>query len=303
MNKPYHPATVPTIGYDGELQGKKICLTCNAINALNSPSCIQCGTLFDVTSFDPFLLSPRKLRFVHGLDRRPAVTFAHPLALAFICIWMFGMMVYFGSPWITAMRVQNLGTLTQGKVINGYVQTGKNTTYYLTFQYQINLPNGKAQIYQYAQQVSAAYYHMHPGDTKVAIKYLHDDPATAQLAGVDDDSTGRDSALFAGVGFGLVWLTVTVILVYPFIDNWTSTGRLLKGELVDCENHIYKQDFIITVYYTFVSPTTGQTLAGKQRGTRNDLMGNKRRNTDHKLPKLGVPVAVYYVNDHHYKLL
>ncbi|HVO42961.1 MAG TPA: DUF3592 domain-containing protein [Aggregatilineales bacterium] len=252
-------------------------------------------------AFEPFLMNLRNLNFARGQARYPAILWSNVLGIGAVVAFLVFMLATLGLNWITDTRVASAGRLTRGTVIARRTVSGKSTTYYLTFQYQARGTDNEPHRYQVEQTVSPAIYASRTEGAEVTIKVLPDDPATARLAGPDDDGYYRNNNLLGLVILVPVTIGLTIVQLRPIVIDraLARDGRVVQGKLLSRSGRMIKgknRYFQVSVAYTFTSPTTGLAITGKQNATRNDLR-------DKPLPELGTPVAVLYVNDSRFKIL
>jgi hypothetical protein len=272
----------------------------NVIRPLPTPTRSKNAIEGAAESFNGFLLLPRNLRFVHGRERYPAVG-ADALTgfLGGLLILLVG--GFFALQFVLYTHVLNDGKLTQATVISRRWSSGKSTSYYLTFQYQVSVNDKKPQSYTYEQQVGLDSYNRYLEGSKVSIKYLPDSPNEARLAGADQDSSLQFGMLFGAIMMGFFATLMFGFCVYPTVRDWNMAekGHLVYGQLLGCSGQMTSgknRYFKVSAEYTFQSPTTGQLLHGRQDAARNDLKKQP-------LPHHASPVAILYVDDQHFRMM
>jgi hypothetical protein len=261
----------------------------------------------DDTTFTPFLLEPVRLAFARGAARHlpgssgwTAIIGLTFVILLFLLI-LFSLFVSYHH-WQIAVQVENTGTAHPAKIVaRDYASTEDGTSYSVTFEFEIPLLDNKAQVFRIRQPVNDATYERLPEGSDVTVKYLSDDPATAQLAGPDYNPPDiRTPILF-----------VPILIVYCSIIGFAAIrkiredramghpGKVVRGVLTFSQLHNDEDGSVLSVKYEFVSPLTGLKISGKQ--FKNNFHSDKAQLLPSPAP--GVPVAVLYWNESHYMML
>lgn len=117
-----------------------------------------------------------------------------------------------------------------------------------------------------------------------------------------DNQNGLNGGLLLVLG---VMLSIDAILLgagwwfwrrYQLRDN----GTLIQGYVTKAEGEVRPgplgKEYVITIWYEFISPKSNQAFKGVIAQTRDDL-------TEETLPQVGSSIAVLYLNDHNYRVM
>ncbi len=82
--------------------------------------------------------------------------------------------------------------------------------------------------------------------------------------------------------------------------NLRNNGKLIQGYVVKTEGETRPgplgKEFVITIWYEFISPKTSRAIKGTIAHTRDDL-------TEETLPAVGSNVAVLFLSDRNYRVM
>jgi hypothetical protein len=131
-------------------------------------------------------------------------------------------------------------------------------------------------------------------------------PMLALNALVIDALLDTQSTLNGGLLLVLsVMLSINAILLGAGWWFWRryslrNNGKLIEGFVVKSEGETRPgplgQEFVITVWYEFISPKTNKAITGTIAQTRDDL-------TADTLPEVGSSVAVLFLSDRNYRVM
>ncbi|OJV92584.1 MAG: hypothetical protein BGO39_32310 [Chloroflexi bacterium 54-19] len=243
-----------------------------------------------------FLLEPDNIQFIHrqkshfnrGLRRG---LFAFLVIVSLI----FGVAAFLSwRIWDIHNRYEQFGVSTAGTVVDRGYSSGRSTTYYLYYSYNVPGQDGPDQG---KQDVDYDFYHQTRLGAKLPIEYLSNDPTTSKIA-------GREADLTWYIVFGLV-MAVCLLFISLIVRNiirrnrLERTGRLLPARLASAylqeRRNRRRRYYVLEVYYDFQNPY-GKVLSGKERYVRNDLYVQP-------LPPPGTPLVLLYASDQLYSLL
>lgn len=254
--------------------------------------------MISAPSFEPFLLVPQTRKFFTGESRRLPIQDLW-LIVFFMLFTFLSVILLIGilSEFTDAWRLQQSGVITQGRISSRTISSGKSTSYYLIYQFNVN---GSDTKFTRKQAVRHATYEQHPEGSPVTVAYLPNNPNISRLAGKDSDDSVMQTSLPVSIFMVFFTGAFMVFLLRPVArDRWLArNGRILEGKVVKCDGRMAGSKhryFRLMVQYQFLSPS-GLTLSGKQDARRDDMRYKLR-------PGPGTPVAVLYADDHNYKML
>lgn len=189
------------------------------------------------------------------------------------------------------------GVITEAKVINRDVDnSGDSTSYYLTYEYNVRMPDQVRQSFTSRDSVSYSNYRRYEPGAYLLIRYLKDDPASA----TSKWHSGWIWQLVAGYGIALFLLWLVCYRLPRSYRNRVHTiltqGKVLPGLILTSSGEDDDGNYKVKIIYEFTVPTTDRLRRGDFAETRNDL---KRK----ALPAPGTLVAVMYLTEADFFLL
>jgi hypothetical protein len=194
-------------------------------------------------------------------------------------------------------------------VIGNISQTA---TYFVTYQFN---PTESKTPYHKEQGVRDDLFNKLKTGDSVRIKYLPTDPNVSTLAEVDmNASLGFMGSLL--IIIGALGTLITGVYLLPVVSaalkelHLRRYGKILNGQVLSCRR--YKNEaptslnpheygsalsnlFFIELSYRFKLPD-GKEITSWDKRKRDDLKGKS-------LPTFGLPIAVLYLDEKHYKVL
>lgn len=268
---------------------------------------------------DIFLLDPDNGYIISGKDAFLHIIWQEILwlcTLLFLFVMFTILFLHGADKWSKVHALNQSATVAQGKVIrHRQTVTGsmnQSILYYVTYQY--TLP-GTNTTYTKEEFVDRSIYDRFEDGTIVDIKYTESDPTQAILAR-DFAPLQVETSIIIETILGITGALVIVIYGIPVLKQcWGDEilrrkGHLLQGQVLHC-HHIAPMEgkkvlpsedesaigehFWIELAYRFKTPD-GKEIRGVAKRQRNDL--------HHKaLPQFGAPVAIWYLDAEHYRLL
>lgn len=190
-------------------------------------------------------------------------------------------------------QLEQFGTTTTATIVDTRVSiSNKSNTYYITYQFSVEQPDGSLPIYMHEQSVPRAVHDRGEGTT-IPIRFLPDKPEISRIT----ETQPNDLLLIVYVGLFLIGVLPCIVVLWRYLrkKRLEREGQVILGKLQSCQSVGVKGGYQVTVYYTFRSPF-GTELKGKQSAIRNDLV-NKI------LPRKGKTIAVVYVDDKIHQML
>jgi hypothetical protein len=283
-----------------------------------------------------FLLNPANLAFLKKEIKRPVLPEQKPFALVITFIVAVGSLIGFlvlATPyWKNWYDLKNSGVETTGQMIDlKNVSTKKNPDFKVTYQFVVN-----GQTYQASQTLhSRFYYSAYDYQNNLPIRYVSGNPEVSRLSGGFEDANENFYIILSIVGaiWVFCWL-IGLIASYNAYDqnsHLLSHGKLVKGAVTACDWYKVKQPstymgaagaasggaiggavgavadhymnkrlgktkYKIKLSYKFTSPKSGREI----RKTEKVLLPEMSRQG---LPPSGMPVAVLYRTDKHFRVL
>jgi hypothetical protein len=244
-----------------------------------------------------FILNRSNQNFAFGNSRRLAQRGAFLIFILMLLI-LGGVGVFSAPKMIAGLKLNSSGVASSAIVSDLYTRvsrgkSGTTTNYYVNFRFR----DSSARTHTIVQKISSTTYRKLARDMEVPIRYVPDDPKTAELSGPYTDRSDVDSSV-------TIWLAVVAFsapVMFFSLWNYFRTlrlqrrGEVLQGRLTNIQSKRYKGNLNVSVTASFTSPS-GRTFTVKDTATRNDLKPAAN------VPN-GTPVAVVYVNDRCYRLL
>jgi hypothetical protein len=130
----------------------------------------------------------------------------------------------------TARLLNETGVTTEAVVINRRIDSDSDgSTYYVTYRYDVPLPQGYRSRLTHTESVSRKMYEAMPIESRVTIRYAADDPAVARLAG--RSRTMELVFMIFFLLFGGLFVLIGVAMVYSSgqgVNNARALAR--RGE-------------------------------------------------------------------------
>jgi hypothetical protein len=177
-------------------------------------------------------------------------------------------------------------------VTDGHKTTGRSTTYYLTYSYDVDV-NGQTTAFSNEETVSASLYDSTAIGAHVSIRYLPDDPATSRLLDEDSNNTFL-------IVIGVAFIIGGLFLIFSFARQYRRDrilerdGQIISGSITKSSISGVGNKRQLHIQYQFLSPL-GTELEGKQSERRRDVQIES-------IPP-GTKVAVVYHDDKTFRLL
>jgi Protein of unknown function (DUF3592) len=239
------------------------------------------------------------------------------IALLLVTMLLFGFLMILGVSVLgSEAQLDSSDTTVQGMVVSHRFRTvssmNQGVLHYVTYLYSVA---GQETTYTKEQYVTESTFNDLTDGDVVMVKYLQTDPTVAELSGPDSTNgltqNGYFMTVFGALG-GLAALVFLVSRVWQFWrdDTLIRKGRLLMGEVVKCQGTLnvtktsldgkgygspLRGTYLIELSYVFHTPE-GKEVEATAKSRRNDLI-------DQRLPELGTPVAILYLNERRYKVL
>ena len=192
---------------------------------------------------------------------------------------------------VQAALTQN-GITKIATVTDGHKTTGRTTTYYLTYSYDVDV-NGEKQTFTNEETVSADLYDSTAIGAHVSIQYLPDDPATARLI---DEPSNNTILVIVGIAFivGAAYMIFYFVRQYRRDRRLERDGQIITGSIVKSSITGVGNKRQVHIQYTFNSPL-GVELKGKQ--------SERRRDVELAAVPPGTKVAIVYRDDKTFRIL
>jgi uncharacterized protein DUF3592 len=244
-----------------------------------------------------FLLHPAHAGFLDNTNRTLYGTNMRLLImisiLALICGAIgAGMTSYALNEQAVEQSLAQNGITKIATVTDGHKTSGRSTTYYLTYSYDVDI-NGQTKEFTNEETVSASRYDSTAIGAHVSIRYLPDDPAMARLL---DEPSNNIILVIVGVAFlvGAAFMIFAFVRQYRRDRTLERDGQIITGSVVKSSINGVGNKRQVHVQYTFNSPL-GVELKGKQSERRRDVQLAD-------VPP-GTKVAVVYHDDKTFRLL
>ncbi len=216
------------------------------------------------------------------------------------------LLTFFLSPSINEVRLSQMPHQTiMGKVTNQYTSEGRSgTNYYISYQFRVD-----DETYSRNQSVSGDTYRSIRIGSPILVTYAANDPTVSHLGDADFDESTVPRALITVLAAGVL---VYVLINQPVV-NWFRrryfyrNGQLIIGEITSISaslESVSRRDgafrrpsnsYTMMLKYSF-RPSPERRLEDQVVIVRNDLV-------DRKLPVVGTPIAVAYIDDTQYMLI
>jgi hypothetical protein len=262
---------------------------------------------------DMFVLHPANQPVAKGLQPyrdvksgRLAKAIGLPILLVFplFGLFLFAMIVPTTlRNWSEEQRLNSANQPTTGVIEDLEEDKDNNeSSYFVTYRYQVTLANGETGSFQRKEPVSPELYQPLNRGATVAVRYLAEDPSVARLA--NNLNYSPISAVLI-LGFLLIWAVafcgLPLYLAWRMIKTWRNErrlaqdGHLIMGEVTAFDGRVDDDnDYLINLRYQFLSPLGGR-IEGVVSGIHNQIKGS--------VLSVGTPVAIWYLDDQRYTLL
>lgn len=284
-----------------------------------------------------FLLNPANLAFLQKKIKRPVLSGQKLFVLVIFFIVSFGSLIGFlvlaGPYWKNWYNLKISGVETTGQIIElKFEGNKKDSDFKVTYQFE-----AENQIYQRSQTLYRKFYNSaYQHQNSLPIRYLPNNPGVSRLSGGFKDANENLYIMLSAAGaiWVLGWL-IGLIVNYSTYDQNSqllSQGKLVKGTIIACEWHraakqtstaggaalgatggmvggifgaimddqinrrAKRMKYKIRLSYKFISPKSGQEIKKTEKAFLPEL--NSQR-----LPAPGMPVAVLYRTDKHFRVL
>jgi hypothetical protein len=252
-----------------------------------------------------FLMNPSNARLVAEHTRRAAAASQKrgrvPAFIATVLLFIAG--IFWGlvlPDWRTWYQFDQEAVTTQGEIIALEIreQVPDDARYVVYYHFATGSAEEEV-FFSGEQRVSPDFYEAQAEDTPVDVTYLPDDPDQSRLDDHHNPAVERrnDRTIAAG-GLTFIFLLLFVLsAIQRRRPEQAVRGKhLIRGDVVSSTGLKDDDgDFNVKLRYSFQSPN-GQIITDQTSQIRNDLSKTS-------LPAPGTPVAVYYQNDHSYRLL
>lgn len=159
---------------------------------------------------------------------------------------------------------------------------------YYTLAYEFSVGE---QVYTREQSVSWENYNAYQLGQPIEISYAVNDPVASRASALPDEENKVVIYLVTVVMTIIIPIAVTsTIFNVQRRQRLHREGKFVRGELTDVKGEEGEDDFLMTVYVKFRSPTNLQFVTGKRRYTCNHHRGVRP-------PLPGVPVMIHYADD------
>ncbi len=215
-----------------------------------------------------------------------------PISIGFLSGAVFGWMEWFA----VANSEQIQATVIERRI----EEEGTNTSYYVSYTYQLPAAHGDVRSYTRSERVDRATYERVSEGGPITISYIPDTPSRGAI-----NLSASPPLVFTL--FSAFWIPGFVgipLLVLVFgvgrqrtMKRLRKGSRKLIGEVVASQKHISDDDnCYVQVTFRFQSPTSGSTIQSAQQRIRNDL-------AEAEPPRAETPVIVLYRDDKTYWML
>ncbi len=141
-----------------------------------------------------------------------------PIPLILLGSWGLFQTIQAVSDWSRLSQPNTV--LTTGEVLSRHVNSGKTTSYFLTYRFSVG-----QQAYQKEQMVSLSTYSRLSEGSRVLVKYAPDDPRVSSLGGGDSDDVYPRMMVITSVLFVILLIIIVVDLRRTIIRTRPRIAR------------------------------------------------------------------------------
>ncbi len=284
-----------------------------------------------------FLLNPANLAFLQKKIKRPVLPGQKSVSLVIFFIVSIGSLIGFlvlaGPYWKNWYDLKNSGMETTGQMIDLKFDGNKKDSGFKVI-YQFEAGN---RIYQGSQSLYRKFYNSaYQSQNSLPIRYLPDNPEVSRLSGGYKDANENFTIMLSAIGaiWVLCWLIGLIVNYNTYDQNsrLLSQGKLVKGTVIACDWHqavkqtsvagsaglgatggmaggilgavmddqinrrAKKMKYKLRLSYKFISPKSGREIKKTEKVFLPEL-------SRQGLPTPGMPVAVLYRTDNHFRVL
>lgn len=240
-----------------------------------------------------FLLYPNNERFLRGRSWRLHGKYEDRVVMLCLVLLVCALLAWMWTDWLNEWyRLTYQGRDTTAVVTGRDTRSGKSTSYYVLYRFELPGAAGVQQIDARELVRHATYEALTPG-MRVRVRYV---PDTPQLSSIEWTA---DPPVWTGVGLVVAVLGgcfSAAFMVDALKSLWLlrRVGQILPGRLIEARLLASRNGQRLSVTYRFTTPDQ-QVLSGEDDHLRNDLHGQP--------PRRGTPIAVLYVSPRVYQIL